>query len=54
MKKLNQLLFKFSWKGTDKVTRVSLINDYVKSGPKMIDLERVVKSFMLAWLERLF
>ena len=27
---LNQLLFKFLWKGTDKVTRVSLINDYEK------------------------
>ena len=27
---LNQLLFKFLWKGTDKVIRVSLINDYEK------------------------
>ena len=42
--KLNQLLFKFLWKGTDKVTRVSVINDYENGGLKMIDLESMVKS----------
>ena len=52
--KLNQLLFKFLWKGTDKVTRVSVINDYEKGGLKMIDLESMVKSLRLAWLKRLF
>ena len=50
MNKLNQLLFKFLWKGTDKVTRVSVIND----GLKMIDVESMVKSLRLAWLKRLF
>ena len=52
--KLNQLLFKFLWKGTDKVTRVSVINDYEKGGLKMIYLESMVKSLRLAWLRRLF
>ena len=52
--KLNQLLFKFLWKGTDKVTRVSVINDYEKGGLKMMDLESMVKSLRLAWLKRLF
>ena len=52
--KLNQLLFKFLWKGTDKVTRVSVINDYENGGLKMIDLESMVKSLRLAWLKRLF
>ena len=52
--KLNQLLFKFLWNGTDKVTRVSVINDYEKGGLKMIDLESMVKSLRLAWLKRLF
>jgi len=51
--KLNQLLFKFLWKGTDKVTRVSVINDYEKGGLKMIDLESMEKSLRLAWLKRL-
>ena len=52
--KLNQLLFKFLWNGVDKVTRVSVINDYEKGGLKMIDLESMVKSLRLAWLKRLF
>ena len=45
--KLNQLLFKFLRKGTDKVTRVSVMNDYEKGGLKMIDLESIVKSSRL-------
>ena len=52
---VNQMLFKFLWKGTDKVTRVSVINDYEKGGLKMIDLESMVKSSRLAcWLKRVF
>jgi len=45
---------KFLWKGTDKVTRVSIINDYEKGGLQMIDLESMVKSLRLVWLKRLF
>ena len=48
--KLNQLLFKFLWNGTDKVTRVSVIGDYEIGGLKMIDLDSMVKSLRLAWL----
>ena len=54
MNKLNQLPFKFLWNGADKVTRVSVINDYEKVILKMIDLESMVKSLRLAWLKRLF
>ena len=54
MKQLNQLLFKFLWNGTDKVTRVSTINDYGEGGLKMIDLESMVKALRLAWLKRIF
>ena len=32
VKQLNQLLFKFLWKGTDKVTRLSTINEYEEGG----------------------
>ena len=35
VKELNQMIFKFLWKGTDKETRLSTIN----GGLKMIDLE---------------
>ena len=54
IKELNQLIFKFLWKGVDKVTRLSVINDYEKSGLKMIDLETMAKSLRLAWLKRIF
>ena len=54
MNKPNQLLFKFLWKGTDKLTRVSVINDYEKGGLKMIDLESMVKSLKFSWLKRVF
>ena len=54
VKQLNQMIFKFLWNGTDKVTRVSTINEYSEGGLKMIDLECMVKSFRLAWLERFF
>ena len=47
MTKLTHLLFKFLWNGTDKVTRVSVINDCEKGGLKMIDLESMVKSLRL-------
>ena len=48
LKQLNQLLFKFLWKGTDKVRRASVINEYREGGLKMIDLETMVKSLRLA------
>ena len=37
LKQLNQLEFKFLWKGIDKVSRVSVINEYGEGGLKMID-----------------
>ena len=54
VKELNRILFKFLWKGTDKVTRLSTINEYENGGLKMIDLGSMVKSLRLAWLKRIF
>ena len=51
---LNRLLFKFLWNGTDKVTRLSTINEYDKGRLKMIDLDCMIKSLRLAWLKRIF
>ena len=34
VQELNRMLFKFLWKGTDKVTRLSTINDYENGGLK--------------------
>ena len=54
IKQLNQLLFKFLWKGVDKVTRLSAINEYENGGLKMIDFEIMVKSLRLTWLKKIF
>ena len=53
--KLNRIIHKFLLKGTDKVTRLSAINDhYEKGGLKMIDIKYMIKSLRLAWLKRIF
>ena len=44
IQELNRLIFKFLWKGADKVTCLSTINEYQRSGLKLIDLETMVKS----------
>ena len=54
VKELNKMIFKFLWKGTDKVTRLSTINEFENGGLKMIDLENMIKSLRLAWLKRIF
>ena len=54
IQELSRLLFKFLWKGTDKVTRLSAINEYENGGLKMIDLESMIQSLRLAWIKRIF
>ena len=54
LKELNKILFKFLWKGVDKVTRASVINEYEVGGLKMGDLEWMVKLLRFAWLKRIF
>jgi len=41
IKELNHLIYKFSWKGKDKITRKAEINDY-KGGKKMVDIECMI------------
>ena len=54
IKKVNQIIYKFLWKGTDKVTRLSAINKFEERGLEMIDLETMIKALRLAWLSRIF
>ena len=51
---LNRMLFTFLWNGVDKVTRVSAINDYERGGLKMIDVDCMIRSLRLGWLQRVF
>ena len=41
IKKINNLLFSFIWKGKDKVKRAALINKVEKGGLKMPDIESI-------------
>ena len=54
VKDLNRLLFKFPWKGTDKVTQASTINDFEHGSLRMIDIDSMIVSLRLAWLKRIF
>ena len=54
IKELNHLIYTFLWKGKDKVTRKSAINNYEGGGIKMVDIENMIKSLRLAWLKRIF
>ena len=54
VKDLNRMLFNFQWNGKDKVTRLSVINEYEKGGLKMVDLEALIQSLRLAWIKRIF
>ena len=51
---LNRLLYKFLWNGTDKVTRLSIMNEFEKGGLRMIHLECMIKSLRLAWLKGIY
>ena len=53
IQELNKALL-FLWKGTDKVKRESVINEYDEGDLRIIDLECMVKSLRLAWLRRIF
>ena len=53
IKELNHLIYTFLWKGKDKVTRKSAINNYEGGGIKMVDIESMIKSLRLAWLKRI-
>ena len=41
---VNKLLFKFIWKGKDRVKRLSLVSDLDKGGLKAPHLESIIKS----------
>ena len=52
IKEVNRLLF--LWKGVDKVTRLSTINDYREEGLRMIDIDSQIKALRLGWMKRIF
>ena len=43
-KQMERMLYKFLWKGPDKVTRLSVINSLKNGGLNLTDLETQIKS----------
>ena len=55
LKLIEGIIFKFIWSGkTEKIKRVSLMEDYSKGGIKILDIQRQLFSFRLKWLGRFF
>ena len=53
IKEFNSLIFRFLWKGNDKVTRRSTYAPYDQGGLKMLDYDNIVKALRLSWLKRI-
>ena len=54
IKEVNRVIFKFLWKGQDRVARKAMINNFENGGLNVLDFETMVKSLRLAWLRRLY
>ena len=52
LKEINSLLYDFLWdnKG-NKIKRTEMINDYVKGGLKMIDIQSFNESLKMKWIQ---
>ena len=49
---MERMLYKFLWKGPDKVTRLSVINLFKNGGLNLTDLETQIKVLRLSWILR--
>ena len=54
IKDVNRIVFKFLWRGQDRVVRTAMINSYENGGLRVLDFETLVKSVRLSWFKRLF
>ena len=48
IKEVNRIIYKFLWRGPDRVIRSAVINDYENGVLKVFDFETLVKSLRLA------
>ena len=47
---METMLYKFLWKGPDKVTRLSVINSMKNGGLNLTDLGTQIKALRLSWI----
>ena len=53
IERMEKMIYKFLWKGPDKVTRLSVINTLENGGLNLTDLELHIKALRLSWIPRL-
>ena len=53
IKRMERMIFKFLWKGPDKVTQNSVINSIKNGGWNLIDIETQIKALRLSWIPRI-
>ena len=53
IKQMERMVYKFLWKGPDKVTRLSVINTLKNGGLNLTDLETQIKAIRLSWISRI-
>ena len=54
IKDINKIVFKFLWRGQDRVVRKAMINSCENAGLRVLDFETLVKSVRLSWFKRLY
>ena len=54
IKQMERMLYKVLWKGSDKVTRLSVINPLKNGGLNLTDLETQINARRLSWIPRVF
>lgn len=52
VKQIERMVYKFLWKGPDKVTRLSVINSLRNGGLNLTDLETQIKAIRLSRISR--
>ena len=50
---IQMIIYKFLWKGPDKVKRTATINNFANGGLNLTDLDTLIKSLRLAWIAKL-
>ena len=53
IKELNRKIFKFIWKGIDKVSRNQMIQNYDQGGVRMVDVQSFIHALKITWFRRI-
>ena len=53
LRRMERMIYKFLWKGPDKVTRNSVINKLEQGGLNLTDIETQIKALRLSWIPRI-